>query len=255
MSSAESQPGYVLHRRPYKEHSLLLEVYTPDYGRMSVLCRGAMGKKDSKSAVLQVFQPLLLSWKGRSDLKSLTSIDVPSPALKLRGNALFCGYYLNELLMYLTRSENGSHRLFEQYGETLAVLADSGTLATSADPNSLPSIELGLRRFELCLLDELGILPDLIYDDAGKEIEVGKRYLLVTDQGFVCISDMAQKGYPSYDGATLLWLAGHCPAEVENEGARRRESKRLIRILINGALNGKELKSREMLQEINEGKP
>ena len=98
---------YVLNRRVYKESSLILDVFSLNYGRLSIIANGALKSKKAWSAMLQVFQPLLIVWAGRSSLKTLVSIEAPSKAMTLSGNRLFSAYYLNELLLKLVPQDQG----------------------------------------------------------------------------------------------------------------------------------------------------
>ena len=94
----QQEPAYVIHRRPWRETSLMVDLFTLNHGRMSVIAKGASSSKSPLKAQLQPFQPLLLGWVGRGDLKTLTQADVrDGPALR-RTVSLYSGLYLNELI-------------------------------------------------------------------------------------------------------------------------------------------------------------
>ncbi len=144
------QPGFLLHRRPYRESSLLVTWLTPEQGRLDAVVRGARAARRGaaqKNAWLQPFQPLWLRWRARDGLVTLAHFEPQSGAVRLRGTALACGFYLNELLVRVLRVGLGSPVLFEQYGRTLELLGQQPQ----------PPVQAWLlRQFELVLLDVLG---------------------------------------------------------------------------------------------------
>ena len=263
MSRVEAQPAYILHRRPFKESSFLLDLFTPEYGRVSAVAKGLGGKKSASGAQLQVFQPLLLSWSGKSELKTLTQFEVPAAPLSMPGQSLYCAYYLNELLLYLAPPYADSTALFGYYIDALEELSDSGIL------------DLPLRRFEYRLLQELGLLPDFAVCTSGMAIKAANSYRLSSEQVFEDVSsDPLHPGYQGhvasdfgvYSGKTLTWLSelGHDKQSSSSESVlrdnendcrqERQEAKMVMRRLINQALNGRPIKSREMLKQMSEVK-
>ena len=140
------QPAWVLHSRPYRDSSALLEILSAEYGRMGLIGRGTRRRSrgGSESALLQPFAPLLLSFSGRGELRTLTGVEAAGAALTLRGERLFSGMYINELLVRLLHRDDPHPRLFALYGQALEALSEH-------DP-----VDGILRRFELVLLDELG---------------------------------------------------------------------------------------------------
>ena len=135
-------PAYILHARPYRETSLLLEAFTRDHGRIGVIARGVRGAKgQALRAVLQPFQPLLLAWGGRGDLMRMTGAEPAGAALALEGSALLSAFYLNELVLRLLPRGEAQIALFWRYAECLGLLAEGA---------HAPGWEL--RRFERDLL-------------------------------------------------------------------------------------------------------
>jgi DNA repair protein RecO (recombination protein O) len=251
-NQVDDQPCYVMHRRPFKENSLLIDLFSLEFGRLSVVAKSVTKKGSSGAAALQVFTPLLLSWRGKSDLKTLSSYEVPTAATRLKSTSLYCGYYLNELMLYLLPEHEPFIQIFDAYTGAIALLQNS----TRYD-----SI---LRHFEVRLLLELGLAPDFSVDSASKAIEADRRYRLNSDSCFEVMGslsvavnqseDIARKGV---SGATLLWLSDigkRDYAEVDESPIIRREAKWLMRILIEQALNGRPLKSREMIKQLSEAK-
>jgi len=144
------QLGFVLHRRPYRETSLLVSLLTPGYGRVDAVAKGVRAQTKQarqKAAWLQPFQPLTLSWRERTGLVTINRFEPSGSPLQLDGTALACGFYLNELLLRLVPPGVSIMPLFEQYDTTLR------QLALHEAPSSQSWL---LRQFELALLDSLG---------------------------------------------------------------------------------------------------
>src|SRR6185437_9440208 len=130
------QPAYVLHIRSYRETSLLVELFTPEYGRLTVIAKGVRQSKSVLAGLLQPFVPLLVSWSGKHELMTLLHAEANGSAKYLKGECLFAGLYLNELLMYLLQKWDAHLNLFSAYENTL----------TSLQTNSLE--QKTLRSFE-----------------------------------------------------------------------------------------------------------
>ena len=243
---------YILNRRPYKESSLLLDIFSYHHGRQSILAQGALKSKKGWAALLQVFQPLIMTWTGRSSLKTLVSLEAPSPAIMLQNERLYSGYYLNELLLKLISvsiesqsresSYPGSHQaIFLAYADALGGLQD--------DEN----IEVPLRKFEFALLEDLGIFPDFHQDISGKNIDAEVYYQLKLQQGFCAV--LADRGShdqlsPFIKGEFIMHIQNNLDnlsalaMDQQKEGLR--QLKKLMRVLIDDALDGKEIKSRSL---------
>ncbi|MDQ7073899.1 MAG: DNA repair protein RecO [Gammaproteobacteria bacterium] len=160
----ELQDALVLHRRPYQNSSLLLEVYTPEFGRVGLVARGARRNKSPWRGLLQPFTPLLLSWTGRGELYSLIHAEESQAAFALHSQSLLCGFYLNELLMRLSEREDPLPELFSLYQQGLVQLSDH-------NPDTLEAV---LRLFELRLLALLGYASGA----AGEKFAVCRSTLL-----------------------------------------------------------------------------
>lgn len=143
-------PAWILSARPYGDSSLLLEAFTAEFGRQGLIARGARGGKARNRVHYQPFRRLLLGWDARGDLGRVTGVEPDAPPLPLAGDALFCGWYVNELLVRLTHRHDPHPELFSTYGLALARLVDA--------------VEPALRDFELDLLTELGYGLDLDQD-------------------------------------------------------------------------------------------
>ena len=257
MQAIEQQASYILHRRPYRETSYILDVYSLYHGRISIIAKGATRGKYNFSALLQMFQPLLLSWTGRSNLKTLTNVEAPSTAFSFVSERLYCAFYLNELLLKLVPEADPNPMLFSAYADALQGLKDKH------------HTESVLRIFELALLKSVGLAPDFLYDSSSNEIQANLLYRLSPSEGFSLIKSGAiqrdkwnslKRHQAIFDGVTLLRI-GHnsligpleqvCD-EVE-EKLVLREAKQIMRLLISFALQGQELKSRVLFKQLIKG--
>ena len=167
MSNAVSlQAAYLLHYKQYGDANFIVDLFTLDYGRIALMAKGARGSKPKTRALYQPFRPLLITWWGDSELRTLTGIEESGAALELTGTALPCGYYLNEILLRLLVKDQAQQTLFAHYSMAVSQLAD---------PNNNP--EPILREFEMQLLDALGLLPDFAHcTDDGEAIQVDQHY-------------------------------------------------------------------------------
>lgn len=238
----DQEAVYILNRRTYKESSLILDIFCPNYGRLSLIAKGALSSKNSKAAMLQVFQPLLMIWAGKSSLKTLISVDAPSPSIPLHGRRLFSAYYLNELLIKLVPQDQltSQHtQLFIDYANALNDLA------------AQDDIEIPLRVFEYQLLSDLGVLPDLSHDICGNLICFNKWYQYLPSKGFSPIIhniiDQSTTSNLCLVGDYLLKLT-NLSADMCLDKEFMRKIKILMRSLINEQLGGQVLKSRALFQ-------
>lgn len=248
---------YILHRRAYRETSLLLDVFSYQHGKISILAKGAYKAKSVQSAQLQPFQPLLIDWVGRSSLKTLAKLEAPRPAIPFTGINLYAAMYINELLYKLLQEEQPMHQLFEAYIGAL------DTLSTAA------SVDEGLRVFEVKLLRALGLLPDFQADWQGNRLDASCTYYL--SQGGELVLSPQSNTTVALDKHLLLnsadahWLAtvsGGSNAFCSDSGNTIREAseqlasspaiKSLLRSLLDKALDGKELESRKLVKQFLE---
>lgn len=224
-----TEPAFILHRRPYSNSSLILELFTANHGRVSVLAKSARGPKSRYKGKLELFSPLLVSWVGQRELKNLGEVDFCSMPYLLSGEALLCGFYLNELLLHLLHRDDPYRQLFSYYQETLAQLVQAS------------GIQQTLRRFEKHLLNELGYGLPLHQDiETGLPIAAEKFYRYTPDRGFS--SEMTQET-GLFSGKSLLAFRED---RLVDEIALR-EAKRLVQLALGRLLGNKPLKSRELL--------
>lgn len=235
MSQPEAHIAYVLHRRPYRETSLLVELFTEDAGRVGVVARGA--RKPRKGAVaLEPFRPLRVTWAGRGELRSLRDSEPGGAAAPLHGEALYLGFYVNELLLRLFPRFDPYPRVFGAYRETLAALAGGGR-------------ERPLRSFEAGLLRELGVAPDWQHcARCGEAVGPAERYAWEPELGVLCGHCTGARR--PYSGQAVLGLR----AEAEELGPEeRRQARDLMRAALAPHLGPRPLESRELLRALHRG--
>ena len=236
-TTAESAQGMLLHAYPYRETSMVAELFTRSRGRVALIARGARRPRSVLRGVLLAFQPLRLSWSGKSELKTLHKAEWDGRYRPLRGTALICGFYVNELLMRLLHREDPHETLFDTYQTTLAQLAEGGDLAAI------------LRCFERRLLQELGYGLVLDRDVAdGDAIRSGKEYRYLPDRGPVPVTSSRDQSGVELDGKTLIDIA----MDDYSDPRTAQQSKQLMRLLINQHLGRQELHTRQLLRDLQE---
>ncbi len=230
----DAQPAFVLHSFPFRETSLIVEVFSRDFGRVALLARGARRPRSALRGLLMAFQPLELGWAGKGEVQTLMKAEWQGGQPLLTGKALFCGYYLNELLMHLLPREDAHERLFSVYAQTLRRFAEK-------------IHESDLRSFERALLQELGYGLTLEHDAKGLLIESDGFYAYEIEHGPVKLQRPGDSAL-SVKGKTLLDLA----QEDFTEPRSLSEAKQLMRTLIAHYTGGKELESRKIFKELQE---
>ncbi len=234
----DAQPAYILHTTPFRETSLIVEAFTRDYGRMALLARGARRPRSAMRDLLMGFQPLEIGWAGKGEVLTLMKVEWQGGQPLLVGSALFCGYYLNELLLHLLPREDPHQKLFERYGEILQRLA--------AHPEGKVE-EADLRRFEKALLQELGYGLTLEVEHSGRPVEPEALYTYEIEHGPRRL-EQARPNVQAYSGRSLLDLA----AEDFSLARSRTEAKLLMRSLMAHYLGGVELETRKIFRELQE---
>ncbi len=230
----DSQPAFVLHSYPFRETSLIVEVFSRDYGRLALLARGARRPRSALRGLILAFQPLELSWAGKGEVRTLMKAEWQGGQPLLTGKALFCGYYLNELLLDLLPREDAHTILFAVYAETLHRFSE------------VPR-ESDIRRFERALLRELGYGLALENDVDGLPIDPKGYYVYEIERGPVRLSESGES-LLSVSGKTLLDLA----AENFSDPKSLIEAKKLMRALMAYYMGGKGLETRKIFLELQE---
>jgi len=227
----EDQPAFVLHSYPYRETSLVLEVFSRNCGRVALVARGARRPRSALRGLLMGFQPLTMNWFGKHELRTLHSAEWQGGQPQLQGTALLCGFYLNELLLNLMARDDPHEQLFDYYQQTLQRLAYEQDHAAT------------LRCFEKHMLQELGYALLLEHEaDSGKPIEPSAHYRYVIEHG---ASRETEEGFPIL-GKTLQDMAN----DDYRDPLSAQQSKQLMRMLLNHHLAGKTLHTRELIKDL-----
>ncbi len=230
----DQQPGFVLHSYPYRETSLIVEVFSRDHGRIGLVAKGARRPMSQLRGVLMAFQPLLIDWSGGGEMKTLVRAEWQGGQPLLGGQALLCAYYLNELLMRLLPREDPHPVLFRAYGDALRALAAG------------EGQEVILRRFELALLQELGYGLQLDSDADGAPVRPELRYAYIIERGAVPLDEYGIDDPSVVAGRVLLDMARGDFREPETLAG----AKALMRRLIQHYLGGQVLQSRRVFTEL-----
>jgi len=223
----DGEPAFVLHSRPWRETSLIIDVLSRHHGRIGLVARGARRQTSSLKTRLIPFQPLALSWFGKSQLRTLHDAEWQGGGLMLRGHALMCGFYLNELLLRLLPEGDAHAGLFDLYAGTLTAL------------NEQSDVEPVLRRFELDLLSELGYAQPLGHLADGSQLAPERRYSYELGHGVIAL----RREESGYSGKTLLDLASGDLSDTTT----LLEGKILMRALLAHYLGEKPLATRQLL--------
>ena len=222
--------GYILHRRPWRETSLLLDLWTPQ-GRLPAIAKGAREARSAHRGLLQPMQYLVVSWFGKSNIKTIRSVDVADKGLVPRRHLLqVCGLYANELLVRTVLPEDEAGELFNAYHQLVQHLQQQD----GQEPNS-EQLEYQLRSFELSLLQQLGYGLNLQHTAQGKPVRAEQHYEFRRGEG-LC---ECKNGLP---GEHILNLARgdlNCPKT-------RRSARRLMRDALKPLLGEQPLYTREL---------
>jgi len=236
----DGEQAFVLHAYPFRETSLLIELFGRARGRMAVLAKGARRPRSALRGLLLAFQPLVVGWAGKGEVRTLTKAEWRGGHPLLAGEALLCGFYLNELLLRLLPREDAHDALFDAYADTVAGLG-----------RGLPSAPL-LRSFESRLLKELGYALTLDRDAAsGRPIDPDALYRYEPEQGPVGVAPGVAEG-----GAGGLLFRGQTLLEIGRDDYRDprtlQQGKLLMRLLIDHRLERRPLASRRIFHELQQ---
>ncbi len=237
----EEDLAFVLHTYPYSETSLIVEVLTRNHGRLGLLAKGAKRPRSPMRGVLLAFQPLLIKWFGKAELRTLARAEWRAALPQLPGTGLLCGFYLNELLLKLTRRDDAHEALFDFYAATMMELRTAPASGNASD-------QYGglLRRFEFRLLKELGYAVSLAHDvQSGESIEASRYYEYLVERGPVAARPGSTR---LLRGQTLLdMLRGEY-----TDADTAQEAKHLMRSLLNYYLGGQPLYTRQLIRDLRE---
>lgn len=229
MSQSNNDNCFLLHQRSYGETSIIADVFTQKSGKISFIAKGAKKPKSKFFGYLVPFQKLKITYSGRSELKTLTSIDRD---LASNSNTFskvsYSLLYINELLMKLLPKDAKHEELFVLYDEFLKKI------------NKNNNLEISLRHFELDLLDMLGYGFD--YDseiDSNEPIEAELSYVFVSERGF------RKSNSSSFKGKDILSIK-----KRKLEDVPLKYLKEITTKAIGICLEGKDLTSRKIFKSI-----
>ena len=226
-------PAYVLHQYAYRDTSRIVEVFTTEHGRLSLFARGANSGKSSLKGVLRPFQRLLVSWTGKAEAGQLVSAEIDGEMTNLAAARLMSGFYLNELLLKLTERWDPHPDVFAAYALCVQALC-AGDIEEPA-----------LRRFEKQLLDALGYGLELEQTVEGAPVRPDHYYRFGLESGpQPCIAEAPGAVY----GQSLADLRSESFADERS----LRDAKRLLRAAIDACLDGRALKSREVMRALRQ---
>ncbi len=231
------EPSFILHTRPFRNTSLLLEIFTEKQGRISAVVRGAQGPRSKFRGLMQPFFPLLLSFSGRGELLTITDAEMHGHFLTPPNQAILGVFYIHELLLRLVHRYDPHPDLFQAYSSMLVHL-------TAGKP-----LEIELRRFEKRVLSELGYAL-LLDQEAVKRVPIESDlfYYFQPDIGFIETDVMMGSDGPSvFLGQSLLDFH----QEDFQNPASLKDAKRLMRLALAPLLGTRPLKSRELLLQLN----
>jgi DNA repair protein RecO (recombination protein O) len=227
------EPAFVLHHRPYRDSSRILDILSANHGRLALVARGSRSAKSRLRGILRPFLPLRLSWFIRTDLGTLTGAEMNGSPISLEGDALMSGYYANELLLKLLHRHDPQPEIYRAYARTIENLAAAGSVA------------MPLRHFEMELLRLLGYALNLDHDGKTQEpLRPDELYEYRVEQGPVPVAD--RHGAMVFSGQELRAVGREDFDEPEILSC----AGRLLREVISFHLGGKELKSRKVLLEL-----
>ncbi len=181
-------PAYVLHQRPYRNTSLLLDVLTEEHGRISLIAKGAKQVKSKFRGILQPFQCLSISWVRKTQLGTLTGAELIEKPNVLEGEAMYAGLYLNELLTRVLENDDPVSEIYHAYAQALRQL-------------SCTNIAPALRIFEYQLLQSLGFEIQLAHDADQDAISENLKYKYIPELGFIVSTE---KNVSLFQGSHII---------------------------------------------------
>lgn len=226
------EPGFVIHTRPYSETSLFVELLSRQYGRLTLIAKGARRQKSKFRGALLPFRLLSTGWTGKGEIPVLTLAEPAERWSEMRGQGILCGFYVNELMIKLLHRYDAHPELFDYYADTMARLRRGD------------AHEGVLRLFEKRLLGEIGYAMNLDHEvGCQRAIDPDRRYRYIPHLGAV-LEDNERKGGVPVSGAALHALRNESLAD---DGALR-ECKRLMRAMIAHQLDNRPLHARKLFR-------
>jgi DNA repair protein RecO (recombination protein O) len=224
------EEAFVLHRRPFRDTSLLVNLFSLHYGHVTLLARGARRPKSPLQALLLPFTPLVVSWAGKTDLPTIGKVESTGMQYSLSGRYLLAATYINELLVRLLERFGAYPSLYTFYQETLNALHNQSDLS------------LILRLFEKKLLAELGYALELENDVSGAAIEERYRYHFLFGSGLKRVENVLSAAKNTFSGKSLLALH----RETFTDASELNDAGQLLAVALRGVLGTRPIKSLEL---------
>ena len=226
------EPAVVLHRRAYRNTSLIVDCLTPGFGRITLVARGARARKRRTSAAIEPFMPMLIGWQGRGEVRTLVAAEATGGFPALYGVDLAAGLYVNELVLRMLSVGDPHPGVFAAYGAVLSCIVGNGR-----------PLDGPLRRFERALLDDVGFGLVLDRDSEGRPLDEQAQYAYLPAAGPVRSSPGSAHHGPCLAGASLIAFYN----DDLYDGTVLKDCKRLTRWVLDHYLDGRPLRSRELL--------
>lgn len=229
----QNQSAWILHHRPFSNSSMILDIMTCEYGRISVIAKGSRSAKSKFRGILRPFMPLNISWLTRANLGTLIEAEVQGAPISLNGDALISGYYANELLLKLLHKDDPHNEIFLLYSETIKKLSLTNQLAPL------------LRQFEIKLLKLIGYALNLNeVSDTHKSLDPLSYYEYRPDMGPIEVEN--NKGPMTFLGSQLK--------SIQQQNFECEDTlmcaNRLLRHVISYQLGGRKLMTRKVIEEM-----
>ncbi len=236
------EPAWVLHHRPFRDSSEIIELFTREYGRVAAVARGSR-RPGRRRPSLEPFSPILVSCRGRGELQTLTAVEPRGPAVRASGQRLLSMFYLNELLLRLLEKHDPHPDTFADYERALAELGAGKSEAAV------------LRVFEKRLLQAMGYGLSLVVDTGGQPLDSEAVYRYVPEVGPERVTGVRDDA-SLVRGASLLALAAENLGDGEpGEEKMLRELRHVLQKTLDLYLGGRPLKSREVLRSMRAAGP
>ena len=233
----QQHPAFILHHRPFRDSSQILDIISREHGKLSLVARGSRGARSRLRGILRPFMPLSMSWFLKSDLGTLTGAEVNGAPLSLSGDALLSGYYVNELVLHFLHRHDPQPDIFDLYAHTIQSLVATESIAAC------------LRHFEIDLLRQIGYALNFDHESASHQaLQADQNYEYRIDEGPVTVNKTEESLV--FSGSQLTAIGAQ---EFEDPDTLRAAS-RLMREVISFHLGGKELKSRKVLVDVHRNK-
>jgi DNA repair protein RecO (recombination protein O) len=226
-------PAYLLHQRPWRETSRVIEIWSRDHGRLGLVARGVRRPRAPQRSLLRPFMPLLMSWSLRTELGNLGAVEGAGPGVLLSGKPLLAAFYMNELLLRLLPRQDAHPDLYDAYASTLSALAGARPAAS-------------LRLFEARLLSAVGYGLSLGQTPTGDAVGPDADYLYDLDAGPRPASGRKGPGVP-ISGRALLALQHGTLDDADDLKA----AKRLLAAALERHLDGRALKTSGVMRALS----